>query len=76
MLKEVKEVSQLLAHTPLLSLTDMSTVMPLTETVTRKNKFESEGKEFSSENECEVLLSHAGRNSLYYVGIYKCWDRA
>ena len=62
------------AHTPLLSVTDTSTVMPFTETVRRKNKFVSEDKQFSSENESEVLLSHAGKDSLYYAGIYKRWD--
>lgn len=30
--------------------------------------FESENKEFScGHNECEVLMSHAGGDSLYYV---------
>ena len=62
------------AHTPLLSVTDTSTVMPFTETVRRKNKFVSEDKQFSSENESEVPLSHAGKDSLYYAGIYKRWD--
>lgn len=64
------------AYTPLLSVTDTGIVMPFTETVRRKNKLVSEDKQLSSENESEAPLSHAGKDSLYYVGIYKCWDWA
>ena len=70
----VLKMSELLTHTPLLSVADRSTAMPFTQTVRRKNKFVSEDKQFSSENDSEVPISHAGKDSLDYAGIYKCWD--